>query len=120
MGKKTILVADDSKPILDMFGIWLKGIYEVIVAVHGREAVEKYKEARPDLVLMDIRMPVMSGDEAIKEILEFDPDANIVAVTAYDYKEEDLGVPVMRKGFAKDEFMKNVERLIEGIKIVPL
>ncbi len=68
MDKKTILVADDSKPILDMFGMWLKGSYKIIEAVHGREAVEKYKETRPDLVLMDIRMPVMSGDEAIKEI----------------------------------------------------
>jgi len=61
--------------------------------------VDFYKEHPPDLTPMDIKMPGKNGSEAIREILEFDSKATIIAVTAYRYAEEELGVPVPRKGF---------------------
>jgi len=50
-------------------------------AENGAEAVEKYKELRPDVTIMDITMPVMDGISALKKIMEFDSDAKVVIVT---------------------------------------
>jgi len=62
---------------------------------------------------MDIKMPVMPGDEAINKILDYDPMANIVAVTAYNYTTDQLGVPVLRKGFNRKKFLEVIR---EGMK----
>jgi two-component system chemotaxis response regulator CheY len=51
-------------------------------ASNGLEAVEKFKALRPDLVLMDIVMPQLSGKEALKEILEVDPGAKVIMVSS--------------------------------------
>ncbi len=107
---KKILIADDYKELIRLYRLMLGSGYEVIEAWDGEDAVEKYKEHRPDLTLMDIKMPKKNGSEAIKEILEFDPDANIVAITAYGYLEEDLRVEVLRKGFGRKEFLQMVKR----------
>ncbi len=57
--------------------------YEVVgEAEDGLLAVEKYKELRPDIVTMDITMPNMDGIAALKEILEFDPAASVLMVSA--------------------------------------
>jgi CheY-like chemotaxis protein len=111
--KKKILVADDHEDILRVYSLMLGDTYEIIKAENGRDAVEKYKEHRPDLTLMDIAMPVLPGDEAINRILDYDPMANIVAVTAYDYTREQLGVPVFRKGFRVKEFQTMVEAALK-------
>jgi two-component system chemotaxis response regulator CheY len=50
-------------------------------ASNGVEAVARYRELRPDLVLMDLVMPQMSGTEAAREILKHDPKARIIAVS---------------------------------------
>src|SRR5690625_7370059 len=61
----------------------LKDKYEVIgEAQNGQEAVERYKELRPDIVTMDITMPVMDGLEATKQIISFDPEAKIIVCSA--------------------------------------
>jgi CheY-like chemotaxis protein len=108
-----VLVAEDYKPLVELYNVWLKDQYEVIAAYNGQEAVDKFREHRPDLVIMDVRMPVKGGDEAIKEIFQMEPGARIVAITAYPYTEEELGVEVVRKGFKKDEFLKLVERKLK-------
>ncbi|EHR77514.1 chemotaxis protein CheY [Thermococcus litoralis DSM 5473] len=51
-------------------------------AGNGKEAVEKYKELKPDLVTMDIVMPEMDGISAVKEIMKIDPNAKIIMITA--------------------------------------
>ena len=84
----------------------------MIKAYNGKEAVKLYTEHRPDLTLMDIRMPEMQGDEAIDKIRDMDPEANIIAVTAYNYSEEDLGVQVVRKGFSRVAFIELVEEAL--------
>ncbi|MDM8554729.1 response regulator [Desulfococcaceae bacterium HSG7] len=64
-----ILMADDNKDNLETVGGYLKAIhYDLLIAYDGAEAVELTFEKRPDLILMDIQMPVMDGLEAIKEI----------------------------------------------------
>lgn len=55
--------------------------YEVIEAENGLDAIAKYKQAKPDAVLLDITMPEMDGLTALKEIRKLDPEANVVMVT---------------------------------------
>jgi two-component system chemotaxis response regulator CheY len=67
--------------------IWLKGLLvslgcEVVgEAENGQEGVELFKRERPDLVLMDLEMPVMKGTEALDYILLEDPDAHVIMLT---------------------------------------
>ncbi|MBL0741106.1 response regulator [Chryseolinea lacunae] len=87
MEKHKILIADDHSMIRDGIKTLLKQnkSYEVAgEAVNGREAVEKYKALRPDLIIMDISMPELNGMEAAKEILTEDPTARIVMLSMYD------------------------------------
>ena len=64
-----VLVVDDSRTITTVFGARLIEFgHEVIIAENGQLAVERFKASAPDLVLMDIEMPVMNGFEAAKQI----------------------------------------------------
>ncbi|AEH25209.1 response regulator [Pyrococcus yayanosii] len=79
-----ILVVDDAafmrmllKKILTQAGHQVVG-----EASNGKEAVEKYKQLKPDLVTMDIVMPEMDGITAVKEIMKIDPNAKIIMITA--------------------------------------
>jgi two-component system chemotaxis response regulator CheY len=56
-------------------------------ASNGAEAVALYEQLRPDLVTMDLVMPIMGGNEALRKIRAADPDARVVVVTALDQKE---------------------------------
>jgi len=59
--------------------ILTKNGYEVVAeAVDGEDGVQKYKELKPDLTLLDIVMPKMEGIDALRAIMEFDPDAKVV------------------------------------------
>jgi CheY-like chemotaxis protein len=83
--KVKALVVDDFKENRDVLSILLSDIgVETIEAENGKEAVEKTKEHQPDIVFMDMRMPVMRGEDAIKLIInEFGKDQiKIVAITA--------------------------------------
>jgi len=80
---KRIMIVDDAEFMRTSIKIMLESEkYDVLEAEDGNEAVKKYKEARPDVVTMDITMPGKTGLEAIKEIREFDPEAKIIVVTA--------------------------------------
>jgi two-component system chemotaxis response regulator CheY len=83
-------------------------------AENGKIAIEKYKQLKPDVVVMDIMMPVMDGIQATKEIIKSDPDARIIILTARD--ELDLVRQISAAG-AKDFVVKpfHASRLIEGI-----
>lgn len=89
---KTVLIADDAmfiraslKKILENSG------YRVVAeAENGRDAVEKYKKTLPDLVTMDITMPEMDGIEALDKIIEINPDAKVVMISAVGYQQNVL------------------------------
>ena len=83
MGKR-ILVVDDAMFMRMMLrDILTKNGYEVCgEAANGQEAIDKYIELRPDLVLLDITMPKMDGITALKEIKHIDPQAVVVICSA--------------------------------------
>ncbi|MBP2025266.1 response regulator transcription factor [Peptoniphilus stercorisuis] len=71
MEKYTILVAEDDKAIRESIGIYLKNAnYDVIYAEDGQDAVDKFKNNKVDLIIMDLMMPNMSGEEAILKLRE--------------------------------------------------
>jgi two-component system chemotaxis response regulator CheY len=87
--QKTILLVDDDNDLLENTAFMIKSIgYEVITAENGIDAVEKYKEIKPNLVIMDIKMPKMDGYDAFFKIKQFDPDAKVILITAYTLDEK--------------------------------
>ena len=80
---KTILVVDDATIMRLMLKQLLESNhFNVIEATDGKNAVEVYAEQRPDLVTMDITMPIMDGIAAVKEIMKIDPQAKIIMCSA--------------------------------------
>jgi CheY-like chemotaxis protein len=80
--KAKILLVDDDELLRGILASMLSS-YTVIEAGNGKEAVELYYKHKPDLVLMDIMMPIMDGVAATKEILKINPNAKILAITAF-------------------------------------
>lgn len=77
-----ILVVDDRREIREMLGkILARFGYSVQVGKNGQEAVELYRATRPDVVLLDMFMPVMNGFDALFLIRQEFPDAKIIAVS---------------------------------------
>jgi DNA-binding NarL/FixJ family response regulator len=60
----------------------------VAEAANGAEAVEAYERVQPDVILLDLRMPVMEGVEAVRRIRARDPRARVIVLTTYDTDEE--------------------------------
>ena len=78
-----ILVVDDERPISDLILELLRvsGYSNLKRADNGLEGLEKYKLFHPDLVFMDMKMPVMDGYESCRKIKSFDPSARILVLT---------------------------------------
>ena len=82
--KISVLVVDDQADFRELLTFWLqsKG-YAVTTAEHGKRAVEIVKEKTPDIMFIDLRMPVMDGIEAIKNIRQFNTELPIIIITSY-------------------------------------
>lgn len=79
-----VLVVDDEADFRQIMTVWLgsKG-YSVISASNGKDAVELVKKEKPNIVFIDIRMPIMGGPETIKAIRSFNKDLPIIIISAY-------------------------------------
>ena len=103
-----ILIVDDAEFLRVRITKMLSGEgFEVFEAENGLKAVAKYKEAHPDVVLMDITMPEMDGLAALKEIRAFDPHARVVMLTALG--QESVVLEAVKSG-ARDFVVKPFER----------
>ena len=84
-GKKVrVLAVDDSKTMLAMMSAYLKNSsFELVATANsGPEAIQKYKEHKPQLVLLDVVMPEVSGIDTLEQILGDDNDACVVMVSS--------------------------------------
>jgi len=111
-----IMVVDDAAFLREMLkDILIKGGHEVLIeATNGEEAIEKYKTYRPDLVTMDITMPVMEGVQALQEIRKIDPQARVVMCSAMGQRH--LILQAIKSG-AKDFIVKPFQssRVLEAV-----
>lgn len=95
--KFSILIAEDNDSNYKLFASILKGEYQLIHAWNGQEAVEIFKKYNPQIILMDINMPVMDGYEATKEIRKYSAKVPIIAITAFAYASDEQ--KVIESGF---------------------
>ncbi len=117
---KLILVVDDEENIRELLRESLEDEgYRVNVAKNGQEAVEKARALNPDTVLMDVKMPIMSGMDAFLKIKKSQPDLPVIFLTAFG--SSDLAISAMKSGaydyltkpFDIDEVRIKVKRALE-------
>ncbi len=122
MEKIRVLLVDDSTYIRTVLGsIIVEAGFEVVgEAADGEEAIRKYMDLKPDIVLMDVIMEPMDGMAAAEAILAKDPAARILMVTVLEAKEilEDL-IKIGAKGyitkpFSKEEIAEKIREVIKG------
>ncbi len=119
----TALIVDDEAHLRAYLKLILKqlGFEEIYEASNGEEGIELYKRWKPEFVLMDVNMPVKEGIEALKEIIEFDPDAVVVmasSVASRQAVENSLNYGAsyyLRKDTKKEDVISIINRLIGEI-----
>jgi two-component system nitrate/nitrite response regulator NarL len=115
-----ILLVDDHAVVRDGIRARLErsADFEVVgEAINGREAIQKVEELEPDVVLMDISMPVMNGMDAARQLRDSHPETKVIILTMHEHKEYIQGV--IRCG-AQGYIVKDVtaQEMISAIKTV--
>ncbi|AWL39292.1 MULTISPECIES: response regulator [Streptomyces] len=115
-----VLIVDDQMMVREGFSVLLNampGIEVVGEAVDGRQAVSQVAALRPDVVLMDIRMPELNGIEATREIVAADADAKVLVLTTFDLDE--YVYQALRAG-ASGFLLKDASarQLADGVRVV--
>lgn len=116
MAKKILIVDDAAFMRMMIKDILTKNGYDVVAeAGDGAQAIEKYKEHRPDLVTMDITMPEVDGIAALKQIRAIDPNAKVIMCSAMG--QQAMVIDAIQAG-AKDFIVKpfQADRVLEAIK----
>jgi two-component system, cell cycle response regulator DivK len=115
--RKTILVVDDTEFNRDLVVQLLQDDYDIIIAESGAEALDKTQEQRPDLILMDLGMPVMDGWEATRRLKANDDLRHIpvIAVTSHAMVGDEIEA---RKAGCDDYLPKPIDEdlLIKKVK----
>lgn len=123
-----VIIADDHMVVRDglaaMIGKWTD-ITVVAEAENGRDAVEQWTRHRPDVTLLDLRMPVLDGVAAIEEIRAADTAARVILLTTFD-GEEDVyrGLRAGAKAYLlkdapRDEILSCIRRVHNGETVIP-
>lgn len=116
---KRVMVCDDAAFMRMLIkDILVKNGYEIAAeAENGLKAVERYPEAKPDLVLMDITMPEIDGIEAVRRIKALDPNANVIMCSAMG--QQAMVIEAIQAG-AKDFIVKpfQADRVLEAVRKV--
>ncbi len=117
-----ILVAEDEKDIRELIAFTLRfADLEVVLATNGEESVQMARAEQPDLILMDVRMPKMTGYEACRRLKEI-PETAEIPVVFLSAKGQDAEVQqgldsgateYILKPFAPDELIVQVRRILE-------
>ncbi|MER5735574.1 MULTISPECIES: response regulator transcription factor [unclassified Streptomyces] len=115
-----VLIVDDQIMVREGFSVLLGAMPDIEVvgeAVNGREAVAQVAALRPDVVLMDIRMPELNGIDATREIVAADADAKVLVLTTFDLDE--YVYQALRAG-ASGFLLKDASarQLAEGVRVV--
>lgn len=122
-----LLIADDEKldreSIISILQAELKEQLDISEARNGREAIEISEQIRPEIIIMDIKMPGINGLQAIQEIKKFLPNAYFIILTAYDYF--DFAVEAVKnnvkeyllKPFSRTELVDKIRDAVSRVQI---
>lgn len=114
MDKKRILLVDDEEGIQLLYREEFEDEgYDVASAYSGDEAIEKFTQNPPDLVILDINMPGMSGIEVLRRMKEINPDLPVILSSAYQEYKQDFG------SWASEEYIvksANMDELKQAVK----
>src|SRR4030042_405495 len=120
MGAAKILIVDDELIVRESLGGWLaRDGHKVDKAASGEEALEKCRDMRYDILLLDIKMEGLSGLEVLKRVKESDPDVTVVMITAFGSIPS--AIEAMKNGayeyllkpFDPDELMVLIEKIMQ-------
>ena len=119
----TALIVDDEPHVRMYLKLILKkiGFKTFIEAKNGQEGIDLYKLRQPDLVLLDVNMPVKEGMEALEEIMQFDPTAVVVVTSPVASRQAveqsvELGASYyIRKDTPKEDIANQLDTLIDDI-----
>jgi DNA-binding NarL/FixJ family response regulator len=118
--KITIMVVDDQAVVRQGFVSLINTVSDMEViaeGINGQQAIDLYREHKPDVTLIDLRMPVLGGVEAITSVRREFPDARIVVLTTYD-GDEDIyrSLQAGARGYLlKDVFFEELEAAIRTV-----
>lgn len=113
MKRPFVLIVDDEVDIAEMIGGLLEDEgYEVAYASNGREGLESIERRRPDLILSDVMMPIMTGPEMLTELRKQGPRSDIPAIIMSAADRQHLApsfdVPYLKKPFHIDDLLKEI------------
>ncbi len=116
-----ILVVDDEPHVRKYIALILRslGATTILEAPNGAEGLFVYQKERPELVLLDINMPIMGGLETLKRIHMFDPDASVVMLTSLANRQtieeaaEGGALNYIRKDTSREELSALLGELLE-------
>ena len=127
MESMKILIADDHPVVREGLSAMLNRQPDIEVvgeAENGRECVEKTRELRPDIVLMDLRMPEMDGVEAMRQIAATNPEVRFIVLTTYDndeyiFKGIEAGARAyLLKDSPREELFKAIRAIHRGESLI--
>ena len=111
---KTILLVDDDESIQLLYREELKEAgYEVISVYDGSEALDRFNEVSPDLIILDIQMPGLNGIDVLRQIKMVDPATPVILNSAYQEFKQDLGA------WASDEYVvksSDIGELLDAVR----
>jgi two-component system, response regulator, stage 0 sporulation protein F len=120
MSSKKILLCDDDERITHTLeGFFLAKGYDMVTSFTGEDAIRKVSSDKPDLVIMDLKLPGMNGAEVSKKIKEMEPDTKIIVLSGFkeEYSEELAKVPVdhvMEKPVNMRELTQTISDMLAG------
>ena len=120
--RKRVLAVDDDAAIRHMLERVLSRTYDLVVAADGEQALAEIQRRRPDLVLLDLRMPVMDGSELLERLEIEGIDVPVVLMTA-EIRHGFLDSPLVRASHDKllgvDALLETCARVLAGAPIGP-
>src|SRR5437763_13638444 len=112
------MVADDDRDMVDMLSYWLKGPgYDVVLAFDGEQAIKRWRETLPDLVILDVQMPKLDGFEVCRQ-MRSETNSMVLILTAHDREDDEIrGVEMgaddyLRKPFSARQLLARIKAIM--------